>query len=100
MTADFYYKKITLQRVLPPCLDMWAPSELPVMHCHMPSRRQQLLSKISDLKKRLIVIIVLTHCETKKRRKIRSLSDPTMKLSICEAKIMNSFVIFFKILKR
>jgi hypothetical protein len=27
-------------------------------------------------------------------------SDPRMKLSICEAKIMHSFVIFFKILKR
>jgi hypothetical protein len=30
-------------------------------------------------------------CETKQRRKIRSHSDPRMKLSICEAKIMNSF---------
>jgi hypothetical protein len=27
-------------------------------------------------------------------------SDPRMKLSICEAKIMNSFGDFFKILKR
>jgi hypothetical protein len=34
-------------------------------------------------------------CETKQRRKIRSHSDPTMKLSICEAKKMNSFGDFF-----
>jgi hypothetical protein len=40
-------------------------------------------------------------CETKQRRKISSHSDPRMKLSICEAKIMNSFGEFlFKILKR
>jgi hypothetical protein len=37
--------------------------------------------------------------ETKQRRKIKSHSDPRMKLSICEAKIMNSFGDFFKILK-
>jgi hypothetical protein len=35
-------------------------------------------------------------CATKQRRKIRSHSDPRMKLSICEAKIMNSFVDFFQ----
>jgi hypothetical protein len=35
-------------------------------------------------------------CETKQRRKIRSHSDPRMKLSICEAKIMNSFGDFFQ----
>jgi hypothetical protein len=34
-------------------------------------------------------------CETKQRRKIRSHSDPRMKLSVCEAKIMNSFGDFF-----
>jgi hypothetical protein len=39
-------------------------------------------------------------CATKQRRKIRSHSDPRMKLSTREAKIMNSFVDFFKILKR
>jgi hypothetical protein len=39
-------------------------------------------------------------CATKQRRKIRSHSDPRMKLSICEAKIMNSFGDFFKLLKR
>jgi hypothetical protein len=33
-------------------------------------------------------------CETE-QRKIRSHSDPRMKLSICEAKIMNSFGDFF-----
>jgi hypothetical protein len=44
------------------------------------------------------MMIVLTHCETK-QRKIRSHSDPRMKLSICEAKIMNSFGDFLKILK-
>jgi hypothetical protein len=35
-------------------------------------------------------------CETKQRRKIRSHSEPGMKLSICEAKIMNSFGEFFE----
>jgi hypothetical protein len=39
-------------------------------------------------------------CEKKQRRKIRSHSDPRMKLSICEAKIKNNFGDFFKILKR
>jgi hypothetical protein len=34
-------------------------------------------------------------CETKQRRKIRSHSDPRMKLPTCEAKIMNSFGDFF-----
>jgi hypothetical protein len=32
----------------------------------------------------------------KKIRKIRFLYDPTMKLSICDAKIMNSFCEFFQ----
>jgi hypothetical protein len=41
-----------------------------------------------------------TYCETKQRRKIRSHSDPRMKLSICEAKIMNSLGDFFKIKKK
>jgi hypothetical protein len=39
-------------------------------------------------------------CETKQRRKIRSHSDPRMKVSICEAKIMNSFGDFFQNFKR
>jgi hypothetical protein len=38
-------------------------------------------------------------CATKQRRKIRSHSDPRIKLSICETKTMNSFGVFFKILK-
>jgi hypothetical protein len=42
------------------------------------------------------MIIVLTYCESKQRRKIRSHSDPGLKLSICEAKIMNSFGDFFQ----
>jgi hypothetical protein len=33
-------------------------------------------------------------CETKQRRKIRSHSDPRMKLSMCEAKIITVFAIF------
>jgi hypothetical protein len=33
---------------------------------------------------------------TKQRRKIKFLSDPRMKLSICGAKIMKSFVDFSK----
>jgi hypothetical protein len=33
-------------------------------------------------------------CATKQRRKIKSHSDPRMKLSIREAKIMNTFVDF------
>jgi hypothetical protein len=39
-------------------------------------------------------------CERKQRRKIRSHSDPTMKLSICEAKIMNSVGDFFQNFKK
>jgi hypothetical protein len=39
-------------------------------------------------------------CETKQRRKIRYDSDPRMKLSICEAKIMNSFGDFFQNIKK
>jgi hypothetical protein len=35
-------------------------------------------------------------CATKQRRKIRSHSDPRMKLSIHEANIMISFVEFFQ----
>jgi hypothetical protein len=35
-------------------------------------------------------------CETKQRRKIRSHSDPRMKLSICEVNIMNSVGDFFE----
>jgi hypothetical protein len=38
-------------------------------------------------------------CATKQRRKIRSHSDPRMKLSIREAKIMNSFVNFLNFKK-
>jgi hypothetical protein len=38
--------------------------------------------------------------ETKQRRKIRSHSDPRMKLSICVAKIMNSFGDFFQNFKK
>jgi hypothetical protein len=41
------------------------------------------------------MIIVLTRCETKKK-KIRSLSDPTMKFSICDDKIVNTFGDFSK----
>jgi hypothetical protein len=50
--------------------------------------------------KKIKTIIVLTYCETKQRRKIRSHSDPRMKLSICEAKIMNSFGDFFQNFKK
>jgi hypothetical protein len=39
-------------------------------------------------------------CETKQRRKIRSHSDPRMKLSMCEAKIMNSFGDLFQNFKK
>jgi hypothetical protein len=39
-------------------------------------------------------------CATKQRRRIRSHSYPRMKLSIREAKIMNSFVNFFQIFKK
>jgi hypothetical protein len=39
-------------------------------------------------------------CETNQRRKIRSHSDPRMKLSVCEAKIMNSFGDFFQNFKK
>jgi hypothetical protein len=39
-------------------------------------------------------------CETKQRRKIRLHSDPRMKLSICEAKIMNSFDDLFQNFKK
>jgi hypothetical protein len=39
-------------------------------------------------------------CETTQRRKIRSHSDPRMKLSILEAKIMNSFGDFFQNFKK
>jgi hypothetical protein len=39
-------------------------------------------------------------CATKQRRKIRSHSDPRMKLSIREAKIMNSFVDLFQNFKK
>jgi hypothetical protein len=39
-------------------------------------------------------------CATKQRRKIRSHSDPRMKLSIREAKIMNRFVDFFQNFKK
>jgi hypothetical protein len=39
-------------------------------------------------------------CVTKQRRKILSHSDPRMKLSIREAKIMNSFVHIFQNFKK
>jgi hypothetical protein len=39
-------------------------------------------------------------CATKQRRKIQSHSDPRMKLSRREAKIMNSFADFFQNFKK
>jgi hypothetical protein len=54
--------------------------------------------KVGFLKSQISKILWMV-CTTKQRRKIRSHSDPRMKLSISEAKIMNSFVDFFKFYK-
>jgi hypothetical protein len=56
----------------------------------------QNLKKVGFLKIQISKILLMV-CATKQTRKIRSHSDPRMKLSIREAKI--SFVDFFKILK-
>ena len=42
---------------------------------------------------------ILEYCK-KKSKKIRSHSDPKMKLSICDAKIMNNFGDFFQNFKK
>jgi hypothetical protein len=54
----------------------------------------QNFKKVGFLKIQISKIFLMV-CETKQRRKIRSHSDPTMKLSIREAKIMNRFGDFF-----
>jgi hypothetical protein len=54
----------------------------------------QNFKKVGFLKTQISKILWMV-CATKQRRKIRSHSDPRMKLSIRGAKIMNSFFYFF-----
>jgi hypothetical protein len=54
-----------------------------------------------EWKLQLFINVVSFHfVECKKIEKIRFLSDPIMKLSICDSKIMNSFCDFFQNFKK
>jgi hypothetical protein len=58
---------------------MWEPSELPMMHCPMPSRRKLPFSKTSDLKKMLKNQndnCADTYCKTKKEEKLNPFLTP------------------------
>jgi hypothetical protein len=60
-------------------------------------KKKKFFLKVGFLKIQISKIFWMVY-ETKQRRKIRSHSDPRMKLSTCEAKIMNSlgdFLNFF-----